>query len=138
MGGGSLLTLESLLAQNSYVATDGDNFVGCVSRARTNHPKMKREDVLLCNLCVANNYKGRGIGRQLMRAACDTKDPKDIYLQVARAGLDSVDPDVKQVFEDRVQRLRTTYDRMGFVPVCEDSMCILMRCDDRGKLFLPG
>jgi GNAT superfamily N-acetyltransferase len=143
-GGGMLspLTLDHLVSQPLAlvaVAEAGfrgdlrERFVGCVSAAPAvshhlfPHRAFEPGSFLLSNLCVADAYRKEGVGRRLIDAVRERATPAPTYLLVAKRGEQSTDPDVAAAFRDRVPRLRSTYDRMGFRPCdeCDDAFLML-------------
>tara|TARA_B110000046_G_scaffold161821_1_gene175713 strand:+ start:133 stop:765 length:633 start_codon:yes stop_codon:yes gene_type:complete len=149
--GHSALQLDMLLASpHAYVAVadvapDGttqlaeDAFVGCVSAGPARGSMVTRlfphqhsacEDALtLSNLCVADAYRGHGIGRKLVKAVL-ARDASRTYLLIARGGERHPDPDVAAAFAQRVPRLRKTYAKLQFRPVDECAQAVLLYCDD--------
>ena len=145
--GQSGLQLDMLLTQpHAFVAVDAAatdargprRFVGCVSAAPVGASSLhfpahafEPDALMLSNLCVADRYRGLGVGRKLMQAIFDLKPPV-VYLMIAAHGLAHRDPQVARAFEARVARLRKTYARLAFheVPRCYTDTAILLcrRC----------
>lgn len=141
-GGAGAITpmqLEALCAEpHAYVAlADGDaSFVGCVTAAPAAPAAADAfpghafgpHDLLLSHLCVASAYRGAAVGRRLVAAVLAATPPgARTYLLVDRRGLASdARPDVREVFEARVARLRATYARLSFAPACESRGHLLM------------
>lgn len=135
---------ELTSAHVAYAAVDADRndaFVGCVTaspaaayRHRFPAHAMDGDALILFNLCVADDYRKRGVGHRLVARVLAHSAPQT-YLLVARTGLDRADfPEVQQVFRERIARLRDTYAHMHFLPVCETHDCILMRYDSTHAL----
>lgn len=97
-----------------------DRFVGCVCVGRTSMYDSKMYpstlDVsnghVIYNLCVSNTFQGGGVGRQLVNAT-RSRIPGPLYLFVLNTGKNSQNPDIASVMTARVNRLETTYSRMG-------------------------
>lgn len=112
------------------------DFVGCVSAepaTRYAHmfPNVRfhPDDVLVFNLCVAwkhrnpLNYRGaavRGAGRSLLSACGATP-----YLAIRKTSDTLNDSTVRMAMDDRVERLQTTYAKLG---------CVL--CNEMPNYFL--
>lgn len=113
-----------------------ERFVGCVSAAPAADNSMcprlfprqqfrPDADLVLFNLCIADAYRGHGLGRRLVQRILDcaknrSSNPRT-YLLVARTGETHTDPAVTAAFASRVPRLQKTYDRLGFrsVDTCD-------------------
>lgn len=114
------LVAHSLRSDEGTKTTGVDNFVGCVCVGPTSiygsdmYPSAL--DVtsahVIYNLCVSNTFQGGGVGRQLVNTArSHVSGP--LYLFVLSTGTDSSNTDIATVMTARVQRLDTTYTRMG-------------------------
>ena len=134
--GHSALHLDMLLASpHAFVAlTDvepngitplrEDRFVGCVSAAPYDrsiaHTLFATHGVpkalVLSNLCVAEAYRGHGLGRRLVQAVLNIRAPRT-FLLIALHGNTHPDADVRQAFSERVPRLERTYKRLLFEQV---------------------
>lgn len=110
-------------------------FVGCVSAAPAcggmvaqlfPHVTLAPGALVLSNLCVADAYRGHGLGRKLVQAVLDVGAP-ETYLLIARTGVGHANPDVAAAFADRVPRLQETYRKLRFHQVCECSTAALLR-----------
>lgn len=94
-------------------------FVGCVSAASPDchttkeHPHLMANPhtLLISNLCVLKDFRRIGVGRRLVRKVLAKSDP-GVCLLISKEGIMS--PSLNSVFEDRIHRLRKTYERMGF------------------------
>lgn len=81
---------------------------------------------VIYNLCVSNEFRGGGVGRQLIDAVrLRFKGP--IYLFVLTEGIDSNEKHISNTMLDRVKRLETTYARLGLTRVGEVSNKILFQ-----------
>lgn len=145
--GHSALQLDMLVVQpHAYVAvadiaSDGvaplqeDVFVGCVtaSYASTSkltsrlfpHVMFEQKGLLLSNLCVSDDYRRHGIGRKLVDTIFNIKSPV-VYLLISRNGVHSTNRSVNSAYHSRVDRLKTTYDKLGFNQQCECNDATLM------------
>lgn len=142
----SPLQLDELLASpHAYVAVadvtpEGaplreDAFVGCVSAAPAREARLKTlfpdlSDVpsgalVLSNLCVAEAYRGHSLGRKLVETVLALRAPRT-YLLIARDGEHHANPEVARAFASRVPRLRATYAKLRFHPVCECARAVLL------------
>jgi GNAT superfamily N-acetyltransferase len=142
--GHSALHLDMLATQPhafvalSDLAPDGapleeDAFVGCVTAAPASGSGLCARlfpartfgatTLLLSNLCVADAYRKQQVGRRLVDKIV-ALDP-GCHLLVARTV--NPDPQVQAAFAARVERLRATYAKLGFVVVDECPEAILMR-----------
>ena len=145
----SSMDLESMLhmphafvAIATHASDPRQHFVGCVSAMDARHsvatslfPHHPFCDgaLVLGNLCVADAYRKHGVGRSLVNRILETRTP-EVYLLIAR-GEDSPNPAVVATFRDRVNRLRSTYHRLDFEPMCDCSRAILLR--HRGVRLTP-
>ena len=144
--GHSALQLDMLLASpHAFVAVadvapdgvtrlDEDAFVGCVSAGPVRgsmatrlfpHCDACERALCLSNLCVADAYRGHGLGRKLVQAILQLGAPRT-YLLIARGGERHPDPDVAAAFAQRVPRLRKTYAKLHFRPVDECAQAALL------------
>ena len=141
-GGTPCMELRELLAaQHPFVAiTDTDSegkmckeeecrFVGCVSAgpasqmARSMYPNMEGNALLLSNLCVSEEYRKCGVGRELIDRIRSLNKP--VYLLVAKRRGGGIA--IEQAFESRVKRLQETYPKLGFRCVGESNDAHLFR-----------
>lgn len=118
------------------------SFVGCVSASRVRSHALfpsyafEQGAVLLSNLCVSNEYRGQGVGRELVErvlsSAKEVSGPSPIvYLLISRTGMQSSDPKIASEFENRVERLEETYRRLSFRPVATQRLATLMRWGEK-------
>lgn len=114
------LVAHSRRSDEGTETTGVDNFVGCVCVGPTSiyesHMYPSKLDVsnahVIYNLCVSNTFQGGGVGRQLVNTA-RSRVTGPLYLFVLNTGTNSSNTDIATVMSDRVQRLETTYARMG-------------------------
>jgi len=114
------LVAHSLRSMEDMTTTKVNHFVGCVCVGPTSiygsHMYPRTLDVstahVIYNLCVSNTFQGGGVGRQLVNAA-RSRISGPLYLFVLNVGRDSTNPDIASVMTARVNRLETTYARMG-------------------------
>lgn len=130
----SQMKLSSLASQPLAFVTiddrgDGKSFVGCVSAAPASRASwvgyngFEPDALVLSNLCVANDYRGQGVGRTLVERILSERKPT--YLLIAKA--EDHDADLKGVFQDRVERLQNTYSALGFDTVDIREQYILLK-----------
>lgn len=112
------LIAHSLRSEHDIKTTDVDQFVGCVCVGPASvYPlsifpfDVSRAHVIY-NLCVSNTFQGGGVGRQLVNAA-RSRTSGPLYLFVLNTGKDSSNSKIATVMTQRVERLETTYGRMG-------------------------
>ena len=114
------LVAHSLRSEEEMKDTGVDHFVGCVC---VGPPSIYGSDMypstldvskahVIYNLCVSSTFQGGGVGRQLVNAA-RSRVSGPLYLFVLNTGKDSPNRDVATVMTARVNRLETTYARMG-------------------------
>ena len=114
------LVAHSRRSDEGIGTTGVDNFVGCVCVGPTSiyesHMYPSTLDVssahVIYNLCVSNTFQGGGVGRQLLNTA-RSRVSGSLYLFVLNTGINSSNTDIATVMSARVQRLETTYTRMG-------------------------
>lgn len=114
------LVARSLRSEEEMKNTGVEHFVGCVCVGPTSmygsgmYPStldVSRAHVIY-NLCVSNTFQGGGVGRQLVDAA-RSHISGPLYLFVLNTGRDSSNPDIASTMTARVNRLESTYARMG-------------------------
>jgi hypothetical protein len=114
------LVAHSLRSAEGMKNTGVDRFVGCVCVGPASmfgsHLYPSTLDVsgahVIYNLCVSNTFQGGGVGRRLVDAA-RSRISGPLYLFVVNTGTDSPNPDIASTMTARVNRLETTYARMG-------------------------
>lgn len=140
------LKLKDLLHQEvAYVTVDdnaqGMQFVGCVSAAPASKASyvdyrgFEPGSIILSNLCVSSEYRGRGLGRTLVDRILDKGKPT--YLLISKKGLGSSNKEVDQAFTTRVQRLQNTYSALGFDVVDIQKNFIILKHDRRYQKTRP-
>lgn len=147
------MSLKDLLkADAAYVALDvgtiPETFVGCVSVARPKsmHRKLFPSEfstvpcTVVSNLCVSGNYRRTGVGRQLIMhvLANNVPDRTRCYTMIAKASRHHGSSSIDAAFDDRVQRLLRTYNKLDFRRVNECDAAILLRnnCDGGGLPYV--
>ena len=81
---------------------------------------------MLSNLCVADLYRGHGVGRMLVDAVL-ALPYSAVYLMIAVHGLQRRDErQIVRAFEARVSRLQKTYERLAFFEAGRCDRAILM------------
>ena len=135
------MKLDMLLRSTyKFVAmTDhSDDFVGCVSaetiandrvvHSYFPHFEFPATTIVLYNLCVSHEFRGHGAGRMLVQAVVDSADsPEHVFLLVSRLNPDEKNPERVAIYNDRIQRLVRTYDKLGFDVVCDCRECHLLK-----------
>ena len=128
------LQIDKLLfADQAVVAvTDDGRFVGCVGAYCGRTDPMVRnyfpsyhldpEARVVYTLCVSPDFQGQGVGRRLVDAVSQPGVPT--VLLIHRGG--SASPQYQEIFDERVTRLLTTYDKLGFRRAGECSDYYLM------------
>lgn len=130
----ALVALSDLAPDGAPLEGGDDAFVGCVTAAPAGESRLcarlfpartfaDATTLLLSNLCVADAYRKQQVGRRLVDKIV-ALDP-GCHLLVARTA--NPDPQVQAAFAARVERLRATYAKLGFVVVDECPEAILMR-----------
>ena len=115
----------------------GREFVGCVSAQEACRDGMRASlfpslttpprALFLYNFCVAEAFRGKGVGRRLMNAVLNERGADHVYLMVDKLDPTERDEDKRRLYETRIRGLLERYERMGFVHVTECGMCHLMR-----------
>jgi GNAT superfamily N-acetyltransferase len=137
----STMKLDMLLnSAFKFVALvkETSEFVGCVSAETLASDRMVHAyfpdvhfsptSLILYNLCVSHEYRGYKVGRRLVQAVLDVAESeRDVHLLVSRLNPDETDPEKAAVYRDRIQRLLTTYDKLGFQVVCDCKKCYLLK-----------
>jgi len=103
----------------TYVMLDGETFVGCITVAKGSRQVALPPGPVLYDFCVAHAYQGNGCGRQLMQHVQDKHPGQRIFCLVRKLDQQHAPLFLKQVFEDRVDRLTHTYCKMSFLPFLE-------------------
>lgn len=151
--GTSGMRVHDLLVGNTqaFVAVDRarqpERFVGCVSvrhaepcSAYPSHT-FQPNSCMISNLCVAKEYRKRRVGKRLIDHAvraqsqclADPSEDHHTYLEIALHDKSSspLPPresnDCARVFDHRVKRLLTTYEKLGFGVVDKCSNRILLQ-----------
>lgn len=136
-----LMNLRDVLhARHAYVAVAHDGrFVGCVSanciRDSYNvqryfpHTPLPEDALLLSNLCVNNDFRKQGVGRELVDTIrrCNPSPSLPVYLMIDRRGIRSDNHDVAVTYESRVPRLLHTYEHLDFKKTCACEDAIMMQ-----------
>lgn len=137
----SSMKLDVLLrSRYRFVAmvNKSDEFVGCVSAESADTDRMvasyfpneplPKAAVILYNLCVSHDYRGCGAGRKLVQAVIDiAQSPRDVYLLVSRLNPNETNPEKAKIYQDRIDRLLATYDKLEFDVKCDCSHCYLLQ-----------
>jgi GNAT superfamily N-acetyltransferase len=140
--GGSVRLQNMLKSERAFVATVQDSetghmrYVGSItvdpmSKMAFLFPgrRFDTDAVVLGNLCVAEAYRRHGVGKMLLqRAIREASSPTKVHLMIARWGLFDSNGDVVDVFRQRVERLKSTYENLNFECIGENSTCMLMKC----------
>ena len=129
------LVAHTARAADRMESTDSDRFVGCACIApasvypRSWYPyNFDGTDVqVIYNLCVASEFQGGGIGRQLVAAARNHVAGRPLYLFVLKTGTESRVREIASEMQRRVQRLDTTYRRMGLKPIADMGNVLLFQ-----------
>lgn len=107
------------MASETLVAHTSDyEFVGCVCTGPLSvyplsiYPPTVKQGTVLFNLCVSNVHQGGGVGRRLVQEI-RTRVKGDLYLFILQNGDRNDNPQINNVMQMRVQRLKTTYGRIG-------------------------
>jgi len=137
----SNMTLDMLMQSTyKFVALDGPDgvFIGCVSAYRKEndttavhyfpHHPIVDGALLLYNLCVADEFRGRGAGRLLVEAVLHAaRRPSLVYLLVSKLNLHEPDPEKLAAYKARIARLLGTYEKLDFAVECECDACYMLR-----------
>lgn len=117
-GGPGSRLIDLALGTGGMVAVTApdDGFAGCgkVTRTTNAFPTLPEDACILWTLCVAPRCRGMRVGREMVQRARIEAGTGPLFVFIDLSGLSHSDATVRGVFERRVARLRTTYQRLGF------------------------